>query len=553
MQKNKLKLKITAAAASLLLAATSVSAAISGETSGNTVNIDFNSETSGLGTVVYVLKGALDSDAVIDESCLKQNLYLTFVANGESFAFDFPEGTEDGVYTVVAGISAPVKDRVYYAIKISDDVLAAALDDIKAQADADSFFEKISEYNGEKYFIDLKSAESSKKLLFDLFGKQSFDGVEGLKKLVEDASAIGGIKSESAEKIADILKSYASVLGISGGDNPDAESVALAAAKIRAEGAKAETLEDLRKLAAEAEAVAAYNGSGDVIEVIKSYNQVFGVDFSYKGYSSVSEYELKKLLRENAITRAAEVKPLFEKSVDKLAAEQRENTGGNSGNSGGSGGGGGGSRGGSSGGGNGYSGPLTLDNNVIGKSEDKAVFKDIEGFEWANEAISYLSYKNIMQGDGNGLFRPDDYITREEFVKIVAALFCGGETSERELEFKDVKSGEWYEQFIAVSVDKGFIKGISEDMFGIGSYVSRQDAAVIMKRIIDTYKIEYSVVKSKIDFADFESVDDYAEAAVDYLARIGIINGYEDSTFRPEEPITRAQAAKIVYESSRNF
>ena len=538
MQKNKLKLKITAAAASLLLAATSVSAAISGETSGNTVNIDFNSETSGLGTVVYVLKGALDSDAVIDESCLKQNLYLTFVANGESFAFDFPEGTEDGVYTVVAGISAPVKDRVYYAIKISDDVLAAALDDIKAQADADSFFEKISEYNGEKYFIDLKSAESSKKLLFDLFGEQSFDGVEGLKKLVEDASAIGGIKSESAEKIADILKSYASVLGISGGDNPDAESVALAVAKIRAEGAKAETLEDLRKLAAEAEAVAAYNGSGDVIEVIKSYNQVFGVDFSYKGYSSVS----------------AEVKPLFEKSVDKLAAEQRENTGGNSGNSGGSGGGGGGgSRGGSSGGGNGYSGPLTLDNNVIGKSEDKAVFKDIEGFEWANEAISYLSYKNIMQGDGNGLFRPEDYITREEFVKIVAALFCGGETSERELEFKDVKSGEWYEQFIAVSVDKGFIKGISGDMFGIGSYVSRQDAAVIMKRIIDTYKIEYSVVKSKIDFADFESVDDYAEAAVDYLARIGIINGYEDNTFRPKEPITRAQAAKIVYESSRNF
>ena len=55
----------------------------------------------------------------------------------------------------------------------------------------------------------------------------------------------------SAEKIADILKSYASVLGISGGDNPDAESVALAAAKIRAEGAKAETLEDLRKLVAD--------------------------------------------------------------------------------------------------------------------------------------------------------------------------------------------------------------------------------------------------------------------------------------------------------------
>ena len=55
------------------------------------------------------------------------------------------------------------------------------------------------------------------------------------------------------------------------------------------------------------------------------------------------------------------------------------------------------------------------------------------------------------------------------------------------------------------------------------------------------------------DIADYDDVSDYAKVSVDTLARAGIINGFNDGTFRPHSYITRAQAAKIMYECMTNI
>ena len=48
-------------------------------------------------------------------------------------------------------------------------------------------------------------------------------------------------------------------------------------------------------------------------------------------------------------------------------------------------------------------------------------------------------------------------------------------------------------------------------------------------------------------FSDHEAIADYAKNAVDKLTELGVLNGYEDNTFRPTDNATRAEAAKMIY------
>ena len=53
-------------------------------------------------------------------------------------------------------------------------------------------------------------------------------------------------------------------------------------------------------------------------------------------------------------------------------------------------------------------------------------------------------------------------------------------------------------------------------------------------------------VSGELAFADNDDIDDYAKDAVAYLSSYGVINGFEDNTFRPAAYCTRAQAARIL-------
>ena len=50
------------------------------------------------------------------------------------------------------------------------------------------------------------------------------------------------------------------------------------------------------------------------------------------------------------------------------------------------------------------------------------------------------------------------------------------------------------------------------------------------------------------EFTDESQISDYAKASVRYLKSIGILSGYADGSFQPANPITRAEAAKLLYE-----
>ena len=169
-------------------------------------------------------------------------------------------------------------------------------------------------------------------------------------------------------------------------------------------------------------------------------------------------------------------------------------------------------------------------------------FTDLDSVSWAKDAIKYLYDNDIASGTSDTTFSPNDYLTREQFVKIICGAFNVPASSEAAA-FKDVKKGQWYEPFVRDAFGAGLVGGVSSDAFGVGQKITRQDLAVIIFRAVGD---KIKATGKAPAFTDKAEIDGYAAAAVTTLAKAGIING-SDGKFNPKSYCTRAEMAKIVY------
>ena len=211
-----------------------------------------------------------------------------------------------------------------------------------------------------------------------------------------------------------------------------------------------------------------------------------------------------------------------------------------SGSDGGTGGGGGSSSGGTS------VGKSNSPSGVIsgGTTAQTPTFDDLDGAEWAREAIEALAARNIVSGRENGKFAPNDNLTRAEFVKLIVDAF-GIKDTAAAAEFSDVPAGSWSYVYVASAKKAGIVSGLSDTVFGASEPISRQDMAVILLRIADFKGI--SLGGNAAEFTDNADISDYAKDAVAALAGAGVISGMGDGSFMPASNVTRAQGARVIW------
>lgn len=565
MLKNKIVLKrIAAVSASAMLIAAGQTAAFAAEStlgihgtfSGNNAEIGYSAEDKGYGSFIYVFSGKLNKETPDIKTAIEEDkLVYAGICTGGKLNFTLPQEAPYGVYTVIIGSSelpSDTESRTEYIIRTDEEALSNALAVIRASKNAEELCLNLENYNEDLYIVDLESVKDDKELMFDIL---TMDGMESPEKLISSTLDIAEIKEADTEKIIKILSENKSLFGL--GNNTDfdknAEMTAGVFAALRSGGAKLDNVSEMRAAALEAVAVAAFNNAdySTVLEVLKKYNDdVFGVDFSSNNYKTADPYELKKALVADDYMNAKSVKEAFDNAVRtvKRVSGNSGNTGGTSGGTGGTGGGGR-----VTGGGNGgaIAPAITKPEEVDSLAGRTGAFNDLSGFDWAKEAIEQLANRKVVSGDGSGAFRPDDSVTREEFVKMVVEAFKI-EKSEAEEHFKDVPVDAWYCSYVISALNNKIVSGISSELFGTGESITRQDAAVILQRAIDVCVISLEKEKTLINFTDYDDVSDYALTSVDSLARFGILNGFEDGSFRPFAPITRAEAAKVIYECIKN-
>ena len=229
----------------------------------------------------------------------------------------------------------------------------------------------------------------------------------------------------------------------------------------------------------------------------------------------------------------SEIEKLFKDSIPK-----KTSSGGSSGGSGG----GGGTSLGSNGGG-------FKNSTTISKTEDKAddtvniPFGDVEKNHWANEYISKLYQSGAINGVSATVFNPSGPVQRQDFVKILIGAL-GMKLSENNSEFSDVASGVYYESYVMTAFENGFISGIGDGAFGVGSNLKREDAAVIMARVLESYGAK-SLQAGKT-FNDDAQISSYAKEAVKKVSAAGIFGGDNLGNFNPKGSLSRAEACAIL-------
>lgn len=165
---------------------------------------------------------------------------------------------------------------------------------------------------------------------------------------------------------------------------------------------------------------------------------------------------------------------------------------------------------------------------------------DIRG-HWAEPQITRWMEQGWITGYGDGSFRPNHPITRAEFVALVNRSF--GFHQAGDVPFHDIHEAHWAYTDVAVAVRSGYISGYQDGTFGAERKISRQEVAVIAAKLLHAS----ADGAKEADFSDRGEIAEWAIDAVDLVADRGLLLGYpEERTFRPRQPVTRAEAVVIL-------
>lgn len=178
----------------------------------------------------------------------------------------------------------------------------------------------------------------------------------------------------------------------------------------------------------------------------------------------------------------------------------------------------------------------------------ETVFVDVKG-HWAVQYISDLYTKGVVSGKDPTHFDPEMNITRAEFIKMVLnSLGMKIDESITTSTFKDVKKGEWFVPYIALAHSKGIVGGYKDNTFKPNGFVTRAEA---VKIILAASGVTITSPKDA-NFPDVVKGSWYADY-VNYAAEKGIVNGYANGKFGPNNKLTRAEAAKIISLLDKNL
>lgn len=110
-------------------------------------------------------------------------------------------------------------------------------------------------------------------------------------------------------------------------------------------------------------------------------------------------------------------------------------------------------------------------------------FTDVAAEKWCNNAISTLFSMGIIDGYGDGAFRPDGPITRAAFTKM-AVNFFDYHVKDYDGRFTDVEGDAWYAGYIQAAAELKLIEGFDDGTFRPDDYITRAQACAIINRTL---------------------------------------------------------------------
>ncbi len=184
---------------------------------------------------------------------------------------------------------------------------------------------------------------------------------------------------------------------------------------------------------------------------------------------------------------------------------------------------------------------------AVGNSEDVIPsFTDIDDHPY-KENIVRSAALGLFLGYPDGTFRPDENVTRAQFVTVLWRM-AGKPYPSRACPFGDVAGDAWYYDAVAWAYEAGFISGRSRDVFDPQGNITRQEATKILFAFSGGVSGTEMLFASVYDgsFSDSGKIAAWAKAAVYWGYYNGIIRENGSSELRPRDSATRAELADAL-------
>ena len=191
---------------------------------------------------------------------------------------------------------------------------------------------------------------------------------------------------------------------------------------------------------------------------------------------------------------------------------------------------------------------ITLPEPVQNDRGQGILFADMAEVMWANEAVSYLAGKGVINGYGDDTFRPNNVITRAELAVIVLKALSETAEASGAAVFTDISETDWYAGWAAKASKLVLILGDDQGRFNGNANVTREEAVVIIDRTLSRMGVQLPQTITGT-FGDMADVSEWAQASAVKFRKSGIIKGRTEGTFEPSAYLTRAEAAKILYDA----
>lgn len=184
-------------------------------------------------------------------------------------------------------------------------------------------------------------------------------------------------------------------------------------------------------------------------------------------------------------------------------------------------------------------------------------YADVGETHWAYPWVTFMTNEGYIHGypteenDGQELYKPDQLITRAEFVTILYFMLLP--TADMTDSFTDLALEDWYYEYISKAVGTGYMSGYGDGTVKPNAYITREEATSIVYR---AFKIDkYTDVT---EFSDAAEIDTWAYEAIMSLAELGIIVGYtgeaEDAAMiQPKVNIKRAEVASLLANADKFY
>ena len=172
-------------------------------------------------------------------------------------------------------------------------------------------------------------------------------------------------------------------------------------------------------------------------------------------------------------------------------------------------------------------------------------FIDVNIGDWFYGAVEYVNVNGLMNGTSANSFEPAADVTRAMLVTMLYRLE-GEPTAPGENPFSDVESAQWYTNAIIWASESGIVEGFGEGIFAPNDALTREQIAAILYRYSAGKGFDITNSAELSDYADMGDISDWAAQAMQWANAEGIISGRSATELAPKGTANRAEVATMI-------